>query len=104
MHTWADLSNKASTTSREYSYLRQESLNCYQELQAWSDLHQTSWFRVATSIVGLLVTAQSKPKPHHGQNLLVALGARPKGFEHCVSHMANTVGKIIRGEEPRLVI
>ncbi|KAH9429665.1 Hybrid PKS-NRPS synthetase tas1 [Pyricularia oryzae] len=61
------------------------------EVQEWGNLYKTSWFRVATSIVGLVTAAMAEPQAHHDHALMVAFGARPKGFENNVSHMANTM-------------
>ncbi|BDD57852.1 hypothetical protein MPDQ_001039 [Monascus purpureus] len=51
------------------------------ELSAWSDTYRTSWFRVAVSIIGLLVNSFSKPSYRKDHVLGVAFAARPKGFE-----------------------
>lgn len=60
-------------------------------LAAWSKLYRTSWFRVATSAIGLVMAGHAKPAPHHDSTLQVAFGAREPGFAGCVSHMANTM-------------
>lgn len=62
-----------------------------EELMAWSKLYGTSWFRIATSAIGLVVSGHSKPSPHHDHVLQVAFGARQPKFAKCVSHMANTM-------------
>lgn len=62
-----------------------------EELAAWSKMYGTSWFRIATSVIGLLVTGHSKPSPHHDHILQVAFGARQSKFSACISHMANTM-------------
>lgn len=71
MHTWAFFPNE--------------------ELHKWSELYKTSWFRVASTIVSLVTDGSAEPTPHHDRALFVAFGARPKEFQTCVSHMANTV-------------
>lgn len=60
-----------------------------QELSAWSDTYHTSWFRVAVSIIGLLVNSFSKPSYHKDQVLGVAFAARPKGFETSLGQFAS---------------
>ncbi|KAM3512715.1 hypothetical protein MY11210_003668 [Beauveria gryllotalpidicola] len=60
-------------------------------LAAWSKLYSTSWFRVATSAIGLVMAGHAKPAPHHDSTLQVAFGAREPRFGDCVSHMANTM-------------
>ena len=71
MHTWAFFPNE--------------------QLQKWSELYKTSWFRVASTVVSLVTDGNAEPAPHHDRALFVAFGARPKEFQNCVSHMANTV-------------
>ncbi|KAI1318605.1 non-ribosomal peptide synthetase [Xylariaceae sp. FL0255] len=73
-----------------------------EELKAWSNSYGTSvnsallmelhsWFRIATSVIGLITAGASTPTPHHDHALSVAFGGRPKHFTDCISHMANTV-------------
>ncbi|KAH6846806.1 non-ribosomal peptide synthetase [Alternaria alternata] len=71
MHTWAFFPNE--------------------QLQKWSELYKTSWFRVASTVVSLVTDGNAEPAPHHDRALFVAFGARPKEFQNCVSHMANTM-------------
>ena len=71
MHTWAFFPNE--------------------QLQKWSELYKTSRFRVASTVVRLVTDGNAEPAPHHDRALFVAFGARPKEFQNCVSHMANTV-------------
>ena len=62
-----------------------------EELASWSKLYGTSWFRIAASAIGLVVTGHSSPTPHHDHTLQVAFGAREQKFAKCISHMANTM-------------
>ena len=63
----------------------------YQELESWSQLYKTSWFRIAVSIISLVTAGASSSNSHLDQNLMVAFGARPQGYDRCIGHFANTV-------------
>ncbi|XP_044717203.1 AMP-binding enzyme domain-containing protein [Hirsutella rhossiliensis] len=76
---------------RDYRQMNTWGFFTFDELAEWSKLYGTSWFRIATSIVGLVVAGHSKPTPHHDHTLQVALGAREPRFAECISHMANTM-------------
>ncbi|KDQ18939.1 hypothetical protein BOTBODRAFT_28419 [Botryobasidium botryosum FD-172 SS1] len=60
-----------------------------QELKAWGNLYKTSWFRVATALIGLLCAKHSKHKFRTDQSLLVAFGARPEQSNDVLGHFAN---------------
>ena len=66
-------------------------LTVHQELGSWSQLYKTSWFRIAVSIISLVTAGTSSSSSHRDQSLMVAFGARPKGYENCIGHFANTV-------------
>lgn len=95
---WTTEKPKQSPAPPPQDYRRMDTWNFFSqaELEAWSELYKTSWFRVATSIVGLVTAGIAKPQPHHDHALMVALGARPQDFHQCVSHMANTVWPSLR--------
>ncbi|KAI0397031.1 amino acid adenylation domain protein [Xylariaceae sp. FL0594] len=61
------------------------------DLDEWSQLYKTSWFRVATALVGLLVL--DKTRPQHGKDevLSVGFGSRPKDLMSCIGQFANAL-------------
>ncbi|KAM5343580.1 hypothetical protein ACJ41O_012117 [Fusarium nematophilum] len=61
------------------------------ELDDLSKMYKTSWFRVVTSLVGLLVI--DKKHLQHGRDevISVGFGGRPKGMETCVGQFANAL-------------
>ncbi|KAI1120014.1 non-ribosomal peptide synthetase [Nemania abortiva] len=80
-----------STTERNYRSIDTWCFLSNENLKAWSNLYGTSWFRIATSIIGLITAGVSTPLPHHDHALSVAFGGRPRHFADCISHMANTM-------------
>ncbi|KAF8517297.1 amino acid adenylation domain protein [Hysterangium stoloniferum] len=61
------------------------------ELAAWGNRFKTSWFRVALGAIGILVRSNSAPDHGSDQNLWVAFGGRPAGFENVVGHFVNAL-------------
>ena len=59
------------------------------DLSAWGNKHRTSWFRIAVTIVGLLVRANSNTRYGEDQALTVGFAGRPKGFERTIGQFAN---------------
>ncbi|KAH6654887.1 amino acid adenylation domain protein [Truncatella angustata] len=59
------------------------------ELQNWSTRFSTSWFRVAVSLVGLLLHIDTGSPLDGDHALAVSFGGRPQGFEHTVGQFAN---------------
>lgn len=64
---------------------------CGQELSLWGSLYKTSWFRVAVTLVGLLVKANSKTQYNEDQTVAVGFSSRPRGFEKTIGHFANAL-------------
>jgi len=61
------------------------------ELETWSNAYKTSWFRVAISLVGLLVADKTRPQLGLDEVLGVAFAGRPKDMGACAGHFANTL-------------
>ncbi|KAL9093503.1 MAG: hypothetical protein Q9165_003898 [Trypethelium subeluteriae] len=61
------------------------------ELKKWSQPYKTSWFRVATSIIGLITASIATPTPYHDHALMLAFGGHPPAFASCISHMADAM-------------
>lgn len=62
-----------------------------QELEEWGTSYRTSWFRIAVSLVGLLVMDQTRPPLGEDEILAVAFAGRPKDFQRCVGQFANAL-------------
>ncbi|KAL1924342.1 uncharacterized protein VTP21DRAFT_7377 [Calcarisporiella thermophila] len=58
-------------------------------LKNLSDKYRTTWFRVVTALIGVLVASISEGRSDN--NLYVAFGGRPKGFSDVMGHFANTM-------------
>ncbi|KAK7432505.1 hypothetical protein QQZ08_001070 [Neonectria magnoliae] len=61
------------------------------DLDNWSQMFKTSWFRVATTLVGLLVIDKTKPQFGRDEVLSVGFGSRPKEMAACVGQFANAL-------------
>ncbi|KAI0185232.1 amino acid adenylation domain protein [Xylaria flabelliformis] len=61
------------------------------DLDIWSQMYRTSWFRVATTLVGLLVIDKTRPPNGKDEVLSVAFGSRPKEMTYCVGQFANAL-------------
>ncbi|KJZ80421.1 hypothetical protein HIM_00271 [Hirsutella minnesotensis 3608] len=61
------------------------------ELDVWSKMFKTSWFRVATALVGLLVIDKKKPRFQRDEVISVGFGSRPKDMAACVGQFANAL-------------
>jgi hypothetical protein len=68
-----------------------DSIVHYQDLGAWGNRFKTSWFRVAVATIGLLIRINSEPDHGSDQNVWVAFGGRPTGFENVLGHFANAL-------------
>lgn len=90
-YNWKHTAPSPQTTPQDYREINTWTFFPNDELAAWSKLYRTSWFRVATSAIGLVMAAHANPTPHHDGILQVAFGAREPRFASCVSHMANTM-------------
>lgn len=70
-------------------------ISIFQDLSTWSSLFRTSWFRVATTLVGLALHREAG-NPLDGEHMLsVAFDGRPEGFENTVGHFANALPVMI---------
>lgn len=58
-----------SAGSADYRQMNTWGFFTFDELAAWSKLYGTSWFRIATAVVGLVVAGHAKPTPHHDHTL-----------------------------------
>ncbi|KAG8418963.1 putative Hybrid PKS-NRPS biosynthetic cluster [Metarhizium acridum] len=61
------------------------------ELAQWSNCYSTSWFRVAVSLIGLLVADITHPPFGHDEVVSVAFGSRPKEMDSCIGQFANAL-------------
>ncbi|KAM3435501.1 hypothetical protein MY4824_004817 [Beauveria thailandica] len=62
------------------------------ELDEWSQMYKTSWFRVATALVGLFVADRTRPPLGKEEVLSVGFGGRPKEMNSsCVGQFANAL-------------
>ncbi|KAK5678769.1 hypothetical protein LTS12_029396, partial [Elasticomyces elasticus] len=61
------------------------------ELGVWSQLFKTSWFRVATALVGLLVVDKTRPAFGLDEVLSIGFGGRPHELDACVGQFANAL-------------
>nr|POE79797.1 hybrid pks-nrps synthetase tas1 [Quercus suber] len=75
------------------------------DLEKWSTLYKTSWFRVFTSLIGLLVADETKTPFGREEVLSVGYGSRPEALKRCVGQFANALpvklplwGVLKRGE------
>lgn len=57
----------------------------------WSQLFKTSWFRVATALVGLLVVDKTRPAFGLDEVLSIGFGGRPHELDACVGQFANAL-------------
>lgn len=57
----------------------------------WSQLFKTFWFRVATSLVGLLVVDKTHPAFGLDETLSIGFGGRPRELDACVGQFANAL-------------
>nr|POF14112.1 hybrid pks-nrps synthetase tas1 [Quercus suber] len=55
------------------------------------ELYKTSWFRVATALVGLLVIDRTRPSFNVNEVLSIGFGGRPKEMASAVGHFANAL-------------
>ncbi|KAL9117893.1 MAG: hypothetical protein Q9187_005564, partial [Circinaria calcarea] len=62
-----------------------------EELAAWGNSHRTSWFRIAVTLLGLLVHTKSKTPYGEDQALEVAFAGRSQGFESTIGQFANAL-------------
>ncbi|KAF7554762.1 hypothetical protein G7Z17_g2660 [Cylindrodendrum hubeiense] len=62
-----------------------------EDLENWSQMFKTSWFRVATALVGLLVIDKTKPQFGRDEVLSVGFGSRNKDMASCVGQFANAL-------------
>lgn len=90
-YDWKHDSPASTPADQDYRQITTWTFFPNDQLAAWSKLYRTSWFRVATSAIGLVMAGHAKPTPHHDGILQVAFGAREPKFASCVSHMANTM-------------
>ncbi|XWW97293.1 hypothetical protein V2A60_005275 [Cordyceps javanica] len=62
------------------------------QLDDWSQLYKTSWFRVATTLVGLLIADRTRPPLGKEEVLSVGFGGRPREMSSsCVGQFANAL-------------
>ncbi|OAA78214.1 amino acid adenylation domain protein [Akanthomyces lecanii RCEF 1005] len=62
------------------------------ELDEWSQIYKTSWFRVATALVSLLVADRTRPPLGKEEVLSVGFGGRPREMTaSCVGQFANAL-------------
>ncbi|WZH48361.1 amino acid adenylation domain protein [Fusarium acuminatum] len=61
------------------------------ELEEWSQMYGTSWFRVATALVGLVVANVTRPQFRKDEVLAVGFGGRPQDMGNTVGQFANAL-------------
>ncbi|KAK7421371.1 hypothetical protein QQX98_002265 [Neonectria punicea] len=62
-----------------------------EDLDNWSQMFKTSWFRVATTLVGLLVIDKTNPQFGRDEVLSVGFGSRPREMAACIGQFANAL-------------
>ena len=60
-------------------------------MAAWGNSHRASWFRIAVTLLGLLVHTKSKTLYGEDQALEVAFAGRSQGFESTIGQFANAL-------------
>ncbi|KAF2015411.1 acetyl-CoA synthetase-like protein [Aaosphaeria arxii CBS 175.79] len=91
---WPHLSRHHTLTSSDTDpYRKIESWTTFtkEDLGQWSQIFKTSWFRVATTLVGLLVLDQTRPQRNKDLVLSVGFGSRPKEMNSCIGQFANAL-------------
>lgn len=80
-----------------YHPKRREADSVYlpQELNEWSQLFKTSWFRVATALVGLLAVDKKRPQFGYNKVLFIGFGSRPREMNTSVGQFANALPVIL---------
>ncbi|ODA77312.1 hypothetical protein RJ55_06939 [Drechmeria coniospora] len=61
------------------------------ELTAWGQQYSTTWFRVVSSVLALLVIDQTRPQFGMDEVLSVGFRGRPEGMHACVGQFANSL-------------
>ncbi|KAI7763057.1 hypothetical protein LZL87_011200 [Fusarium oxysporum] len=61
------------------------------ELEGWANMYGTSWFRVATALVGLVVANVTRPPLGQDEVLAVGFGGRPQEMGSTVGQFANAL-------------
>uniref|UniRef100_A0A0C4DIN8 Uncharacterized protein n=1 Tax=Fusarium oxysporum (strain Fo5176) TaxID=660025 RepID=A0A0C4DIN8_FUSOF len=61
------------------------------ELEGWGSMYGTSWFRVATALVGLVVANVTRPQLGLDEVLAVGFGSRPQEMGSTVGQFANAL-------------
>lgn len=74
-----------------HKFGRYKSNGRLQDLEEWGSSYRTSWFRIAVSLIGLLVMDQTRPRLGEDEILAVAFAGRPKDFQRCVGQFANAL-------------
>ncbi|KYK57278.1 amino acid adenylation domain protein [Drechmeria coniospora] len=88
---WEAKVAKPSTSSDSYRKIDSWCTFRKSELDVWSQMFRTSWFRVATALVGLLVVDKAKPQFGKDEVLSIGFGSRPKGMGACIGQFANAL-------------
>ncbi|KAF5139466.1 Hybrid PKS-NRPS synthetase TAS1 [Metarhizium anisopliae] len=86
--SWLTISKAVSDIIQERGFT---GLKPFQELEQWSNCYSTSWFRVAVSLIGLLVTDITHPPFGQDEVVSVAFGSRPKEMASCIGQFANAL-------------
>ncbi|KAB2573376.1 Hybrid PKS-NRPS synthetase TAS1 [Lasiodiplodia theobromae] len=87
----AERQSGRTTGSEEYRRIQSWSTFSKKDLEEWGSSYRTSWFRIAVSLVGLLVMDQTRPPLGEDEVLAVAFAGRPKDFQRCVGQFANAL-------------
>lgn len=66
-------------------------LKCLQELGNWGNRYQTSWFRVAVSLLGVLMRSTAEPDGGADHAVMIAFAGRPTEMANSVGQFANAV-------------
>ncbi|KAM4066491.1 AMP-binding enzyme [Hirsutella rhossiliensis] len=88
---WSKEVSKPSTTNASYRKIDSWCTFPKSELDVWSQMFKTSWFRVATALVGLLVVDKKRPQFRKDEMLAVGFGSRPREMGACVGQFANAL-------------
>ncbi|KAF2733364.1 acetyl-CoA synthetase-like protein [Polyplosphaeria fusca] len=86
---WLKSEPLANASNQPYRKIQTWTTFAKADLEAWSTAYHTSWFRIATSLLGLLIVDHSRPRFSTDEVITVAFGGRPKGMENHIGQFTN---------------
>ncbi|KAF4631120.1 hypothetical protein G7Y89_g7005 [Cudoniella acicularis] len=86
------LSQLSRTSPNHWAVSKPDDLNTsMQDVGDWSEIYGTSWFRVAVSLIGVMLHSYMEPQHGEDQAVAVAFAGRPKEFQNTPGHFANAL-------------